>query len=68
MNRGLVKALNERQKALGLTRYRIGKLSGLTQKSVDRVMDGETDPHVGILEKLALALGLKVAIVESPKE
>ena len=48
-------------KQQNLTMYRLAKLSGLPESSVNRLVWGQTpDPRVSSLKKIADALGVKV--------
>lgn len=50
-----------------MTRRRLAHLSGLNERTVRRVLDGDTDMKLGTLEALAVALGLSVErLIEIP--
>lgn len=53
--------LKAARKAKGLTRYALAKRAGVSREYVRKLEDGESDPTVGMLLRLATALGVKAA-------
>jgi transcriptional regulator with XRE-family HTH domain len=47
----------------GTTRYQIAKAARMPQSQVGRVASGESDPTLGTAERIARAIGYKIAIV-----
>jgi transcriptional regulator with XRE-family HTH domain len=43
-----------------LTRYALAKRAGISQVYVKKLEDGKSDPTIGMLQKLAKALGVPV--------
>lgn len=62
----LLKAVRDAEKK-GLTRYRISKVSGITQGQLSRMMKEMHVPKLDTAEKIAAALGLKLVLI-SEKE
>ena len=46
------------RKAQGLSRYELAKLAGVSRVYVAKLEAGRSDPTVGMLQKLAKALGV----------
>ncbi len=49
----------------GVTRYRIAKISGLSQGMLSRFMAGENQPRLDTAGRLALAVGKRLVLVDS---
>jgi transcriptional regulator with XRE-family HTH domain len=49
----------------GLTRYRIAKITGLSQGQLSRFVAGEIVPKLDTAEKIAAALGKRLTLVDS---
>lgn len=47
----------------GVTRYQIAKLTGMPQSHVGRIATGETVPKLDTAERIAKAIGLRLAII-----
>src|SRR5262245_16221830 len=47
------------RRARGLTRYALGKLTGISRAHLGSIERGQADPTVGTLTKIAKALGVK---------
>jgi len=58
----LLKALQEKAESEGKTDYRISKDSGLQEKTVNRMMSGETEAKFSTVMKAFEALGIEVYI------
>jgi transcriptional regulator with XRE-family HTH domain len=52
------KKLAKLRKAQGLSRYELAKLAGVSRVYVAKLEAGRSDPTVGMLQKLAKALGV----------
>lgn len=48
------------RKAKGLTRYALAKRAGVSQVYVRKLEEGRSDPTIGMLQRLAKALGVPV--------
>jgi transcriptional regulator with XRE-family HTH domain len=59
--RRAVKAAGRR----GLTRYRIAKITGLSQGQLSRFVAGQYSPRLTSAEKIAAALGKRLILVDS---
>ena len=46
----------------GMTRYAIAKASGVTERNVGRIADGDVTPRLDTAEKITKALGGKLRI------
>ncbi len=55
-----LKALRKRK---GLTRYALAKRAGVSQVYVRKLEEGRSDPTIGMLQRLARALGVPVTEV-----
>lgn len=60
--KGVVKITNlaKMRKAHGLTQAKLSELSGVPRVSIARYETGRVSPSVKILERLAVALGVKM--------
>jgi len=47
----------------GMTRYQIAKAAGMPQSQVGRIASGETMPMVDTAERIAKAIGCRLAII-----
>ena len=47
----------------GVTKYRIAKATGLPQSTVGRVASGETVPNLETAERIAKAIGCRLAVI-----
>jgi DNA-binding phage protein len=69
MSRKQVSIAEQLQKAIakaergGLSQYRIAKQAGMAQAQLARVASGETCPTLHTAERIALAIGCRLAIV-----
>jgi transcriptional regulator with XRE-family HTH domain len=52
--------LEKARKARGLSRYALAKRVGISQSYVAKLEAGRSDPTVGMLQRLAKALGVPV--------
>ena len=52
--------LKKVRKAKKLSQYALAKNAGVSREYVRKLEDGESDPTVGMLQKLAKALGVPV--------
>ena len=52
----LMKIMQEKK----ISQYRLGKLSGVDQGQISRILAGKSVPGLGIAKKLASALGVTV--------
>jgi transcriptional regulator with XRE-family HTH domain len=57
----LRKAIRQAER-VGMTRYQISKATGMPQSQVGRIASGETVPKLDTAERIALAIGCKLAI------
>jgi transcriptional regulator with XRE-family HTH domain len=57
----LRKAIARAERA-GMTRYQISKVTGMPQSQVGRIASGETVPKLDTAERIAQAIGCKLAI------
>ena len=48
----------------GMSRYRIAKISGLTESQVKRIAEAVNVPMIDTAARLADAIGLRLALVE----
>jgi transcriptional regulator with XRE-family HTH domain len=53
--------LKKLRTAKKLTRYALAKRAGISQVYVRKLEEGRSDPTVGMLQKLAAALGVKAS-------
>jgi len=59
----LVSAIIRRRKMLGLTQLEVAKRAGLTQPAVARLENDAQIPRMDTLQKIAIALGLRLEFV-----
>jgi transcriptional regulator with XRE-family HTH domain len=52
--------LKKLRKAQKLSRYALAQQAGVSREYVRKLEDGESDPTVGMLQKLADALGVEL--------
>ncbi len=52
--------LQRLRKAKKLTRYALAKRAGISQTYVPKLEEGRSDPTIGMLQRLAKALGVPV--------
>jgi len=57
----VVAALHQRKKEMGISGYRLAKLSGLPLRTVQRFLAGSGSPTLSTLETIANALGMKIS-------
>jgi transcriptional regulator with XRE-family HTH domain len=65
----IVKQLNRRVAALGITRYEVARRSGLYRSTVNKLLDGHQDhrgPSYRVIEQIAKGLGLRLKVEEVP--
>ena len=55
-------AIAQARQALGWTRYRLSKESGVQRKHLQMIEDGKTEPTIKTLRKLTAALGTNIQI------
>jgi ribosome-binding protein aMBF1 (putative translation factor) len=55
-------AVRERRLALGLSQTELAKKAGMTQPALSRLESGGPTPTIGVLERLAHALGAKLTV------
>ncbi|MEU5996064.1 helix-turn-helix transcriptional regulator [Spirillospora sp. NPDC047418] len=55
-------AVRERRLALGLTQAELAKRAGLTQPALSRLESGGPTPTIGVLDRLAHALGARLRV------
>ncbi len=58
----LGEAVRQRREELRLTQAQLGELAGLKQPAVARFEAGGTMPTIPMLERLAAALGMRLAV------
>ena len=56
-----VNRLNELMKERNLTRYKLGKITGITQASLSTIMSGKCAPSLSTIDKLCTGLGINVS-------
>ncbi len=52
--------LKKTRKAKGLSRYALAKAAGVSREYITKLEEGRSDPTVGMLQRLAKALGVPV--------
>ena len=52
--------LKQTRKAKGLSRYALAKVAGVSREYITKLEAGRSDPTVGMLQRLAKALGVPV--------
>lgn len=62
-----LRTLIAQAEAKGITRYQIGKLSGITPGQISRLMNGERDPRLGTCERIADALNYRFTLTPNKK-
>jgi len=65
---GLAEAVRARREELGWSQRRLAERAGMTQPGVARFEAGGTTPTLPLLERLAAALGLILAVGLEPAE
>ncbi|MCP2340289.1 helix-turn-helix domain-containing protein [Actinomadura rupiterrae] len=55
-------AVRERRLALGLSQTELAKRAGMTQPALSRLEAGGPTPTIGVLDRLAHALGAKLTV------
>lgn len=55
-------AVRQRRLALGLTQTELAERAGLTQPALSRLESGGPTPTIGVLDRLAQALGAKLKV------
>lgn len=55
-------AVRQRRLALGLTQTELAERAGLTQPALSRLESGGPTPTIGVLDRLAHALGAKLKV------
>ncbi|MEU8799250.1 helix-turn-helix transcriptional regulator [Spirillospora sp. NPDC048819] len=55
-------AVRQRRLALGLTQTELARRAGLTQPALSRLESGGPTPTIGVLDRLAHALGAKLKV------
>jgi transcriptional regulator with XRE-family HTH domain len=60
MLKDFARRLTALRESRGWTMYRLGKASGLTPEAVSKLEQGQTDPKLTTLAKLAAGLGIDV--------
>ncbi|TDD61121.1 XRE family transcriptional regulator [Actinomadura darangshiensis] len=55
-------AVRKRRLALGLTQEELARRAGLTQPALSRLESGGPTPTIGVLDRLAHALGAKLKV------
>ncbi len=65
---GLAEAVRARREELGWSQRRLAERAGMTQPGVARFEAGGTTPTLPLLERLAAALGLILAVSLEPAE
>jgi XRE family aerobic/anaerobic benzoate catabolism transcriptional regulator len=61
MPRQLGKRLAKARKAKGMSQYALAKAAAVSREYVRKLEAGESDPTVGMLQRLATALSVKVS-------
>lgn len=61
----IVAQLIHRRKQLGFTQQQLGELAGLKQEAIARLEREVSIPRLDTLEKIAQALGMRVALIEN---
>lgn len=56
-----VERLNEIMQERNLTRYKLGKITGITQASLSTIMSGKCAPSLSTIDKLCTGLGINVS-------
>ena len=59
----VLEMLAEARKAQGLTQAELAKRSGVNQADISRIENGDINPTLSTLEKLAKACGKKVVLI-----
>jgi HTH-type transcriptional regulator/antitoxin HipB len=59
-------AVRERREAMGMTQAQLGQAAGLLQPAVARFEAGGTMPTLPLLERLAVALGMRLRVGFEP--
>jgi len=64
----LAQAVRSRREELGLSQRQLAERAGMTQPGIARFEAGGTTPTIPVLERLAIALGLRLTIALDPEE
>lgn len=56
----VIRRIDELCKVNGLSRYRLGQLTGIAQSSLSTMMNGKTLPSLGTLDRLCEGLGISI--------
>lgn len=51
----------ERRAELGISDWKLGRMTGISASTINRIENGVIDPKLGQLEKIAKALGCKIS-------
>ncbi|MET9437769.1 helix-turn-helix transcriptional regulator [Streptomyces sp. NPDC006551] len=62
----LGRAVRERREELGMTQTQLARAAGLKQPAVARFESGGTMPTLPLLERLAIALGMRLQVAFEP--
>ena len=60
--RQIVRAMIEGRERAGLTQEQLAEVTGITQADISRLENGEANPSLGTLKRLAAGLGLTLKL------
>ncbi len=61
----IILRIKEEMEIQKITKYRLSKITGIAESQISRWFNGDVEPSISKVEKLAEAVGLKIELVKS---